>query len=585
MDIADYLGIARRRWWIVAVAVVVCALSAGLFTLVQPKVYTATVRLLIPASAQTAAARTEAAGAATAYAELAMTTPAIEQAKTAAGGITVPVTVQVTADGASPFIDISVSSTDPMTATRVANAYSQSLPTIVSGLEGEGIAAPRFTVLQPALVPTSPTSPDPVRNVLIGLALGLVLGVMLALLREALDGRVRDGVQLERAAGATLLGLVPKEFGKVPLPAHNRPKSRRAEAYRAVRTNLEFLSVHGMPRSVVITSASAGEGKSSLTANLAVVASRAGRSVVVVDGDLRKPSVARYFGLRSPIGLTEVLMGRWSLDQALQQIPGERVAVLSSGTIPAAPGELVGSAAMQAVIEELEHRFDLVLVDSPPLLPVSDALALAVNVDGVVLVARMLDTTRKAVDTAVQAVRKVNAELLGVVGNAAPTRGPGSAYSYGGKYGYGDGYVSKGKLPQGAAQDVTDEVVALEAGGRRAARRHASPIESASTEPAPTEPAPAVAVPTRRPGRREQPPAPEPAMPAPPSWAVPVTLPPPVDVQPAVGPHAPVERQAPVDLTDHGPYGPHGSVQRPEMPYQQWRPRMGAETPGSGAWR
>jgi capsular exopolysaccharide synthesis family protein len=191
-----------------------------------------------------------------------------------------------------------------------------------------------------------------------------------------------------------------------------------------------------MPASVAITSPGPGEGKSSLAANLAVMAAHAGRDVVIVDADLRKPSMAAYFGVQTGGGLTEVLSGQWTLDGALVPI-AERLTLLPSGSLPSFPGELVGSAAMVRTIEELERRYDLVIIDTPPVLPVSDALVIGVHVGGVIVVARMAETRRASLRRAVDAVRKVNAVLLGVVGNAVVRH---EEKAYGNSYGYGYGY-------------------------------------------------------------------------------------------------------------------------------------------------
>jgi capsular exopolysaccharide synthesis family protein len=464
VELADYLGVLRRRWWMVAVAILLSTTGAGVFSSLQTPMYTSTLRLLVPTGANpTASGRQEASSAAELYAQFATTPPAVSQAIAAAGAQRTPVAVTSSADGATPFFDIVVASSKPAVAQAVAQSYITLLPKIVITLQDDPQAAPpKFTLVQSPIRPDKPSSPKPVRNVLIGAALGLILGAATATLREALDGRVRDGLQLERTANVALLGMVPKEFRGTSVPAMSRPKSRRAEAYRAVRTNLEFLTAQGMPRSVVVTSAAAGEGKSSLTANLGIVASRAGRDVVIVDADLRKPTVAKYFDLDSPIGLTDVLTGRWSTDEALQQVSGERLSVISSGPVPSAPGELVGSRAMANLIDELEDRFDFVIIDTPPILPVADGLSLAVNVDGVLLVARMRETTKRSLQKATAAIGRVNATLMGVVGNAALSTLEDPTYAY-----YRDGYLSKSKEKKAGRSETTQEVQALEAAGRR----------------------------------------------------------------------------------------------------------------------
>ena len=264
-------------------------------------------------------------------------------------------------------------------------------------------------------------------------------------IRESLDVRVRESGDIEKITGVTLLGVVPEEFAKEKLPALSRPHSRRTEAYRQVRTNLEFAGPDGLHPSIVVTSAVQSEGKTSLATNLAVIAGHAGRNVVVVDADLRKPMVAKYLNVSPTSGLTDVLTGRKTLDEALYPLPGERVSVLSSGPIPDIPSELVGSAAMVELIEELEQRFDLVIIDTPPALMVTDALLVGVNVGGIVLVTRMGETTKAGLRKAVASVERVRGTLLGIVANAA-TEPEDSAYGYG----YGYGYLKQDKVKDAA---------------------------------------------------------------------------------------------------------------------------------------
>jgi capsular exopolysaccharide synthesis family protein len=258
-------------------------------------------------------------------------------------------------------------------------------------------------------------------------------------LRETLDARVRDSAEIEKLVQVDLLGTVPRQHGGQALPAKTKPRSGRAEAYRHIRANLEFSGPGGMPASIAITSPGAGEGKSSLAANLALVAAHAGRTVVIVDADLRKPTIAKYFGVPATIGLSDVLAGRWLVQETLVPVAGERIWVVPSGPIPSFPSELVGSAAMTDIIMQLEQHFDLVIIDTPPVLPVSDALHVAVNVGGVIVVARMAETRRLALRKAVDSITKVNARVLGVVGNAAVKQEEGG-------YGYGYGYGGRGPV-------------------------------------------------------------------------------------------------------------------------------------------
>ena len=468
MEPANYLRVLRRRWWIVLLSVVVGLGAAGAFDVLQTPRYRAQTRLLVAGAARGNVAAEEtsrqvAVARASAYAQLIETEPGVALAAGQSGVGDQHPSVTAEAEPATPFITVVAEADTAVGAQALASAFRTALPRIVQILEqAPDSALPAITVLEPALPPRRPASPLPIRDLPVAALLGLFIGAGAAFLREALDARLRDTDELERIAEATLLGAVPRQHANKPLPTIHLPRSGRSEAYRHVRTNLEFSGPGGMPRSIAITSAGAGEGKSSLAANLAVAAARAGRDVVVVDADLRKPSQARYFGAESTPGLTELLAGMCSLDAALRPVRDTRVVLLPSGTPPGYPSELIGSAAMAGLIEDLETRFDLVIIDTPPVLPVPDALAVAVHVDGVVVVARMAETRRASLRRAVAAVRAVGADVLGVVGNAA-VRHEEQAYGSPGRYGYG-------RRPEGPVV-VLDQLVP--AGRRRADARAA----------------------------------------------------------------------------------------------------------------
>jgi receptor protein-tyrosine kinase len=260
--------------------------------------------------------------------------------------------------------------------------------------------------------------PRPARNMALALALGLVLGVGLAFLREMLDTRVRSAEEISARLGLPLLGRLrapPKKVRSIHhLVVLDAPNSPDAEAFRVLRTNLDFVNLDRQARTIMLTSAVEGEGKSTTAANLAVTLARSGRRVLLVDLDTRRPFIHRFFDLPQDLGLTRVALGHVPLDSALTQVPltqssendplrsngnGARgvvgvLEVLTSGPTPPNPGEFAASGALADILHKLRERADIVLVDAPPLLHLGDALALSSQVDALVLITR-LHTLRK----------------------------------------------------------------------------------------------------------------------------------------------------------------------------------------------
>ena len=208
------------------------------------------------------------------------------------------------------------------------------------------------------------------------------------------------------------------------------PKSVTAEAYRILRTNLQFASPDQRLETILITSPGPGEGKSTVTANLATSLAQAGLQVIAVNADLRRPALHQFFQVRNTLGLTSVLVGQTTLDEALQQTMVPRVRVLASGQIPPNPSELLGSRRMQAVLNELRERADLVLIDAPPVVAVTDAGLLARLVDGCLLVISIGKTPRDMAVSAKEQLEQVGARVLGVVANRVDRAAGGYYYYY-----------------------------------------------------------------------------------------------------------------------------------------------------------
>jgi capsular exopolysaccharide synthesis family protein len=279
-----------------------------------------------------------------------------------------------------------------------------------------------------------PVSPRTFRDVLIAALLGLLAGAVVAIQLDLRDTSVRDGAEVEELTGASVLAHVPFDATAKRSPlliGDEMAFSARAEALRALRTNLRFTDVDNPPRTIVISSSMPGEGKSSTAANLGIVLADNDQRVLLIDGDLRRPTLADYFDIEGAVGLTNVLAGQVDLDTAIQQW-NANLWILPSGILPPNPSELLGSQHMTDLLERVRERFGMVLIDSPPLLSVTDAAVLATRADGVLYVARSGRTTIAQMAAAAQAAQAVDAKLLGTVLNMEKSH-PSNPYQ---QYGY-----------------------------------------------------------------------------------------------------------------------------------------------------
>ena len=336
--------------------------------------------------------------------------------------------------------------------TRLGNltAQQQALRTQLSQLQVNAAQAPSGgQVVAPATVPTSPSSPKPLVDAILAGFLGLILAVAYVLMREFLDDRIKAQQQLESITeGLPVLGIIPrlpewKNRKDHPLITVQRPKSPPAEAYRGLRTSVQFAGLERKAKVIEVTSASMGEGKTTTSANLAVSLAETGAEVVVVGADLRKPRIHEFFDIDNDKGMTSVLVGEVSLDEVLKPVAEiEHLTVLPSGPVPPNPSELLGSRQARELLEDLTQRFDYVVLDSPPVLPVTDAAVLSGAVDVVVLVCAANDTTIKQLSKALQLLEQVDAPMLGTVLNGASESDAYVYYRYGDSKGYGYGDVN-----------------------------------------------------------------------------------------------------------------------------------------------
>lgn len=331
----------------------------------------------------------------------------------------------------SVLLDASVTDERPERAQRLAAALATRFTELVRDLEtppGRTDSSVKVEVVAGPVVGAEPVSPRPERTYPIAVLLALLAGVGGAVLRELLDTTVKSGDALAEVAGAPTLGVVPFDPGarREPLVAHAR--SARAEAFRQLRTNLRFADVDNPVRVVAVTSAVAEEGKSTTAVNLALSFAEAGDRVLLIEADLRRPRVAEYLGIEGAAGLSNVLAGQVTAEDVVQPWGDRGLSVMPSGTVPPNPSELLGSAAMSTLVEEQRARYDIVVIDTPPLLPVTDAAVVSVKVDGAVMVVRSGRTGGADVARAVNALRTVDARVLGCVLSMHPVAGEASYY-------------------------------------------------------------------------------------------------------------------------------------------------------------
>lgn len=309
----------------------------------------------------------------------------------------------------------------------------------------ESSTNPYGQVIEPASLPTSPTSPNFSRNLLLGGLVGLILGISAALLRERMDERLRGRDDVEIAAQAPVLASIPRfvstDNSSAARPVLlSDPRGPASESYRNLRTSLEFLLSRGESKVIMVTSPSAGEGKTVTTVNLGVTVAQAGSRTLLVSADLRRPTLESYFGTPNKGGLSGWLVGlNPDLGAVIHPTDVANLHVLPSGPIPPNPSELLTSPRLTELIVELDRAYDVVLFDSPPALPVTDGIILASRIGRALLVVDANSTRRMAVMHAREKIQGVGATVVGAVLNALDTSSGHGYYPY-----YDAHYTSQG---------------------------------------------------------------------------------------------------------------------------------------------
>ncbi|MGW8812463.1 polysaccharide biosynthesis tyrosine autokinase [Gordonia terrae] len=439
------LGVVRRRWWVVAV----CALAFGVLTLglslLQVPKYESTATLYVTAPSDTNAASAAYQGSlasqqrVTSYVKLVTSDVVLTNAVTESA---LDITVDEARDALSAnasvntvLLSVSAVTADPVRSSVLANSVASSLSDYIKTLERpDGGMTPlaKVTVVSAATPPSAPSSPSIVRNTVAAVGVGGLLGILVVFAMARLDNRVRDEGDLAAAVGAPVLSAVPAD--KLLSESHvldfSRGGSAAAEDFRRLRVNLSFVSVDSPVSTIVVTSASEGEGKTTVSLNLASALAESGEAVVLVDADLRRPMVASRLGLNGDVGVTDVLSGRLSIVDVVQRVESSGLSVITSGRSAPNPVELLGSRKAQDFLRQLRESFSYVIVDVPPVLPVTDAAVVSQYADGVLFVSRSGVASRHAVAEAAGLLRTANVRVLGALLNGSLGRA-----SY-----YGNGY-------------------------------------------------------------------------------------------------------------------------------------------------
>ncbi|MCB0902446.1 MAG: polysaccharide biosynthesis tyrosine autokinase, partial [Actinobacteria bacterium] len=432
MTLHEYVAILRRSWPIIAVSAVVGVLITLAFSLTATKVYQAQSQLFVSVKSADGVGDAYSGGLfvqqrVKSYVDVVDSPAVLDPVITELGldmtytGLAKKVSAQTPPN--TVLLNVIATDTDPNRAAEISNAVAASFADEISRLEGgdpeaadQGGTNPnpvQASVIKPAEVPTTPVSPRTRINVLLGLLLGLAIGVGVAVLRHTLDTSVKSVEDLEDASQTVALGAISLDPEAQGSPLVTLRGSARAEAFRSIRTNLQYVDVDNPPKSVVITSSMPSEGKSTTACNLAIALAQAGARVLLMEADLRRPKIAEYLQVDGSRGLTDLLIGKATLNQTI--IPWQRglINFLPAGAIPPNPSELLGSHQMSSLLAYLTQHHDMVVIDAPPLLPVTDAAILATVADGAILIARHGVTSKEQLEESSEALRQVNARILG----------------------------------------------------------------------------------------------------------------------------------------------------------------------------
>jgi capsular exopolysaccharide synthesis family protein len=432
----EYIEIVRERWRSIVAGLVLGLVVGGGITYLVPPEYSTSVTVLVAEQTDNTDGTSDSGEISSqrlgTYVELLgskrVASGVISDLRLSATSEELADRISVSTTPDSLLLSATVTDGSPDQVIRIANAVADQFIKNVAEIEQPSdptrppaVVAKMFEEAQP---PAQQVAPRPVLYLAVGAVVGLLVGIAAALLGQALDFRVKTRRQLEEIFGVPVLGIIGRDskIPSSPLVMYGAPHTPLAEAFRQLRTNVQFLDVDREHKVILVTSATAGEGRSTTVCNLGLALSEAGTRVLILDADLRDPSIARILSIDGVIGLSDVLVNRIPVERALQPV-GPTLDVLPSVLMPPNPSELLGSIRMVELLARLRAKYDVILVDTAPLVSVTDAAVLAPRCDGVLVVVRHGLTVVQDVQAAKDALSAVSARILGSVMTMVPHGG------------------------------------------------------------------------------------------------------------------------------------------------------------------
>ncbi|RHW23493.1 polysaccharide biosynthesis tyrosine autokinase [Nocardioides immobilis] len=443
MDFKQFLQVLRRHWLGVVLMFLLSVGAASGISLAQTPTYESTAKVFLSVNTRNA---TDASAVsyflttrAQSYASLAKSAELAERVievldlDMTPAQLSSRISTEVVEE--TSLITITVSDEDPYDAQKIADVVTNELQVYTEELEtvgGGGEPQVAVHITDPPEYNGTPVSPNWAINLLAGGLIGLLIGLALAVSRELLDRTVRTADHIAEVTDAPVLVSIgfDSDIRQAPLLTDLSGFAARTEAFRLLRTNLQFIDIDHHARVLVVTSAVPGEGKTMTSTNLAVALAQTGRTVLIIDADLRRPRVAAMLGVDPAIGLTTALVGKTDIEDAIQVHDPSGLHVLASGAKPPNPTEILQSRVTRDLILRLRQSYDMIIIDAPPLLPVADASVLTTIADGAVLVVRHGQTTRDQVAEALNRLSQIGGKVYGIVVNMVAKRSIGSYYYY-----------------------------------------------------------------------------------------------------------------------------------------------------------